>query len=162
MISPDAPMLPLVEVITESNLWNAEAGADTVIRDAIAVAAQRTHTAAGEVSVLLTDDESIRVLNRTWRKLDQPTDVLSFPAPKLGGPGPTGVPLGDIVIAFETTAGEAAAERKPFRHHLAHLAVHGFLHLLGYDHESDGDAREMEELETSILVDLHVPDPYGT
>jgi probable rRNA maturation factor len=162
MTSLDAPTLPLVEVITESSLWDAEAGSDTIVRNAISAAAEKTRTDAGEVAVLLTDDDSIRTLNRTWRKLDKPTNVLSFPTAKSASSLVMAAPLGDIVIAFETTAGEAAAERKPFRDHLAHLAVHGFLHLLGYDHDSDADAREMEELEASILAGLDVPNPYRT
>src|SRR5262249_12706840 len=68
--------------------------------------------------------------------------------------------LGDIVIAYETTEREARAERKPFAHHLTHLAVHGFLHLVGYDHVADDEAQAMEGLETSILAGLGVPDPY--
>jgi probable rRNA maturation factor len=68
--------------------------------------------------------------------------------------------MGDIIIAYETTAREAAAEGKPFHHHLAHLAVHGFLHLLGYDHDNDRDALAMERLERSILERLEIPDPY--
>ena len=68
--------------------------------------------------------------------------------------------LGDIVIAYETTEREAAAEGKTFEHHLVHLAVHGYLHLLGYDHESDRDAKKMERLEVAILARLNVPDPY--
>jgi probable rRNA maturation factor len=79
-----------------------------------------------------------------------------------GGPHATHPPvLGDIVVAYETTAKEARAENKPFDHHLVHLVVHGFLHLLGYDHESDGEAEEMEHLERKILARLNVPDPYG-
>jgi probable rRNA maturation factor len=87
--------------------------------------------------------------------------VLSFPAAASSrGEGP--VHLGDIVIAYETTAHEAEAEGKPFAHHLAHLGVHGFLHLLGYDHESEPDADTMERLERAILARLGVPDPYST
>ena len=117
--------------------------------------------ASGEVSVVLTDDAAIRALNRHWRQIDKPTNVLSFPATRRG-PMPNGMPrlLGDIVIAYETIAREAAAEHKPLLHHLAHLAVHGFLHLVGYDHDSDEAADEMERLEAKILARLDVPDPY--
>jgi probable rRNA maturation factor len=89
--------------------------------------------------------------------------VLSFPAlPPTGGSGPDEAPrmLGDIAIAYQTTRAEADDEQKPFDHHLSHLAVHGFLHLIGYDHEKDADAEAMETLETEILAQLGIPDPY--
>ena len=119
---------------------------------------------------MLTDDSAIRALNRTWRGLDAPTNVLSFPAAPFtsrasaGGkssarPAPT--VLGDIVIAYETILREARAGGKPFAHHLAHLAVHGYLHLVGYDHDTDHKARTMERLEAAILAGLGVPDPYA-
>jgi probable rRNA maturation factor len=107
---------------------------------------------------VLTDDKAIRALNRKWRKKNAPTNVLSFPAPD-GGASPHPV-LGDIVIAYETTAAESRADDKRFDHHLVHLVVHGFLHLLGYDHESDAEAEEMEQFERKILSRLDVPDPY--
>jgi probable rRNA maturation factor len=69
--------------------------------------------------------------------------------------------FGDIAISYETAIREAQAEARPFAHHLAHLAVHGFLHLLGYDHQSDAAAEEMEDLERKILARLGIPDPYG-
>ena len=106
---------------------------------------------------MLTDDAAIRRLNAAWRGLDEPTNVLSFPARRHPRGGRV---LGDIVIAYETTAREALAESKPFRHHLSHLAVHGFLHLLGYDHATDDEAEAMERLERAILARLDVPDPY--
>jgi probable rRNA maturation factor len=153
-----------IDVTVQQARW--EPGAEAVVREAIATAAdvlRALPAASGEVSVVLTDDAAIRALNRDWRKLDKATNVLSFPAlprPASGG-APAGL-IGDIVIAYETTAREAAAEGKPFAHHLAHLAVHGFLHLLGYDHETDAEAEEMERLEARILARLNVPDPYRT
>jgi probable rRNA maturation factor len=90
--------------------------------------------------------------------------VLSFPAlSPTGGSGPDDAPrmLGDIAIAYETTRKEAGDEQKPFDHHLSHLAVHGFLHLIGYDHEKDDDAEAMENLEQKILAQLGIPDPYA-
>jgi probable rRNA maturation factor len=160
-----------IDVMVESELWDAQPGAQATVRDAIATAAASTRAlpaVRGEVSVVLADDAAIRKLNRDWRGVDKPTNVLAFPAPQLrsAGPGRTGSGktglLGDIIIAYETTASEAAATAKPFAHHLAHLAVHGFLHLLGYDHDSDADADEMERLEAKILARLDVPDPYQT
>jgi probable rRNA maturation factor len=87
--------------------------------------------------------------------------VLSFPAAKKPARGREPRMLGDIAIAYETTRREAESENKPFAHHLSHLAVHGFLHLVGYDHENDADAETMESLERSILAGLGVPDPYA-
>jgi len=124
---------------------------------------------AAELSVILTSNRAIGALNRQWRGQDKPTNVLSFPAPKQATKrtakraATRAAPrhLGDIVIAYETAAAEARAERKPFDHHLAHLAVHGFLHLLGYDHESDSEAEAMERRERMILSRLGVPDPYA-
>ena len=113
---------------------------------------------------MLTDDAGIRTLNSNWRGIDKPTNVLSFPALQPTGPsGPDDAPrmLGDIAIAYETTRQEADDEQKPFDHHLSHLAVHGFLHLIGYDHENDDDAEAMETLEQEILAQLGIPDPYA-
>jgi probable rRNA maturation factor len=160
---------PVIDVIIGSPGWSAEPGAEAIVRRAITAAADTIPGPKGEIAVLLTDDAAIRQLNRHWRKLDRPTNVLSFPAPprphaQKGRKQPAGVELpallGDIVIAHETTAREAAAEGKPLSDHLAHLAVHGFLHLLGYDHESDVAAQDMERLETRILARLDLPDPY--
>jgi probable rRNA maturation factor len=113
-----------------------------------------------ELAIVLTDDSAIRALNRDWRAKDATTNVLSFPAKDPRPARGTTHLLGDIVIAYETTEREARAEHKPFAHHLAHLAVHGFLHLAGYDHATDDEAAAMEKLETAILARLDVPDPY--
>ena len=110
---------------------------------------------------MLTDDAGIRTLNHNWRGIDKPTNVLSFPAVALPGGGSQPRALGDIAIAYETTRREAETENKPFENHLSHLAVHGFLHLIGYDHETDGDAETMEQLERDILARLGIPDPYA-
>lgn len=117
-----------------------------------------------EVSVLLTDDARVRELNRVWRGKDEPTNVLSFPArspcepwPAEGGPA---APLGDVAVALETLLREAAEEGKRPADHLAHLVVHGTLHLLGHDHEDDTEAEAMEALEVSVLAGLGVVDPY--
>ncbi|MEK1931674.1 MAG: rRNA maturation RNase YbeY [Pararhizobium sp.] len=114
-----------------------------------------------EVSLVFTNDASIREINAQWRSQDKPTNVLSFPAfPLTPGkiPGPM---LGDIILAQETLVREAQALSKPFDEHLSHLLVHGFLHLFGYDHMEEGDAERMESLETRILASLGLSDPYG-
>lgn len=112
------------------------------------------------LAVLLTDDESIRQINSQWRQKDAPTNVLSFPAPPIPGlPAPR--PLGDVVLAYETVAREAQAEGKALSDHAAHLLAHGVLHCLGYDHETDEDAEEMEALETEAMALIGVGDPYA-
>lgn len=110
-----------------------------------------------EVSVLLCDDAHIRQLNKDWRGKDKATNVLSFPTPGALARRPL---LGDIAIAWETTAREAADEGKGAADHLTHLLVHGFLHLLGFDHESEADADAMEAREIFILKGLGISDPY--
>jgi probable rRNA maturation factor len=149
---------PKIDVMVDSKRWKDAAKLRSVVRRAIAQAAAATRSTGGaELAIVLTDDSAIRVLNRDWRGIDKPTNVLSFPAKK--GPQPH---LGDIVLAYETIAREAENEHKPFAHHVAHLAVHGFLHLVGYDHERDKDALEMEQAERDILRQLKIPDPYGS
>jgi probable rRNA maturation factor len=154
---------PAIEILVESARWSGRRGVQPLLRRAIAGASAALpakaaqSTSGAELAIVLTNDSAIRKLNRTWRGKNEPTNVLSFPADQHGGPHRL---LGDVVIAYETLAREARAERKPFDHHLAHLAVHGFLHLCGYDHESDRQAATMERLETAILARLGVPDPY--
>ncbi len=111
-----------------------------------------------EISIMLTDDDAIRELNAQWRGKDQPTNVLSFPAP---GAVEKRQSLGDIVIAYETCEREAGAELKTFQAHITHLIVHGFLHLVGYDHEEEAEAVAMESLECEILSALGIDDPYA-
>jgi probable rRNA maturation factor len=140
--------------------------------------AARAAAAAGEgepllgsprlaVSLLFTSDAEVHALNREWRGRDKPTNVLSFPMLErgelaaLGLDGPPAM-LGDIALAHETCAREAAEKGVPLEHHAAHLLVHGLLHLAGHDHvESDTEAEAMEALETAILAKLGIADPYG-
>ena len=156
----------MTEVLVVADCWQNEPNAETIIQRAIAAAAEEVDDDVGEaeIAVMLTDDPGIRTLNSNWRGIDKPTNVLSFPALQPEGarkPGDAPRMLGDIAIAYETTRREADAEGKPFEHHLSHLAIHGFLHLIGYDHENDADAEEMESLETDILEQLGIPDPYA-
>ncbi|WP_260927811.1 rRNA maturation RNase YbeY [Novosphingobium sp. 9] len=119
------------------------------------------------VSLLFTSDAEVQVLNREWRGKDKPTNVLSFPMMErddLLDLAPDGAPdmLGDIALAFETCAREAADKGIAVADHASHLIVHGLLHLAGLDHEiSEEDAIAMEALETKALALLDLPDPYG-
>ena len=157
---PGRPASPLhIDIRVESQLWDGQPLAEKTVRNSILAAAAVLSTAGGEVSIVLTDDSAIRSLNRNWRGIDKPTNVLSFPA---SGPDVSeGTRLfGDIVIAFETLKRECADENRDFLHHLAHLAVHGFLHLNGHDHQTDAQAEAMEGLERKIMARLNMPDPY--
>jgi len=145
-----------IDVLVVSGRWKGTAKAKSIVRRAVTQAAARTSTKGAELAIVLTDDSGIRTLNRDWRGIDKATNVLSFPAKSVPDH------LGDVVLAFETIAQEARCEGKPFAHHLAHLAVHGFLHLVGYDHERSKDADAMERTEREILRDLAIPDPYRT
>ena len=151
-------LAPAIDIQVASPLWQAQPLAEPTVRAAIATAAALS-TAAGEVSILLTDDKAIRALNRDWRGIDQATNVLAFPAPA-ATPGATPKMLGDIVMAYETLAQECDRQDRVFLHHLAHLTVHGFLHLIGYDHRTDTQADAMEGLESKIMARMNLPDPY--
>jgi probable rRNA maturation factor len=163
--TPVSSALPFTEVLVVAECWQTEPDAEAVIHRAITAAAEIADADVGEaeLAVMLTDDTGIRTLNNNWRGIDKPTNVLSFPAlqPTAGAPPDAPRMLGDIAIAYETTRKEADDEEKPFDHHLSHLAVHGFLHLIGYDHEKDTDADAMEGLEREILAQLGIPDPYA-
>ena len=154
---PGSP--PHIDIHMQSPLWKAQPLADKTVRDAIRAAASTLATGESEVSIVLTDDSSIARLNHDWRGVDGPTNVLSFPAsvPKAGDSARL---LGDIILAYETLARECEHEKLVFLHHLAHLTVHGFLHLVGYDHQTDAQAEDMERLESKIMARLNMPDPY--
>lgn len=154
--SPRHP-LPEIEVIVEDTAWNSVAPDLTEQVKRAARLAFEPVAAAGsgsEIAVLLSDDERLRTLNREHRGKDKPTNVLSFAA----APG-TGH-LGDIAIAYGVAKREADAAGKPLLDHLLHLTVHGVLHLLGYDHEKPAEADRMEALETAILAEMGISDPY--
>jgi probable rRNA maturation factor len=157
---------PATEILIVADCWRAEADAEAIIHRAVEAAAGIAEAKAGdaELAVMLTDDAGIRTLNANWRGIDKPTNVLSFPALQPAAPPLPGGPprmLGDIAIAYETTRREADDEGKAFDHHLSHLAIHGFLHLIGYDHETDEEAARMEGLEREILARLGIADPYA-
>lgn len=166
--TPQAAVLQ-VDVIVQSDLWKQHRNARTLVRRALAAAYdatggnKRKAPVKAEAAVVLADDAAIRVMNKQWRGQDKPTNVLSFPAPPVPARRPAGEAraLGDIIIAYETLMREVASEEKTFSRHLTHLAVHGFLHLVGFDHENDTEATAMEQREREILAGLGVPDPYA-
>ncbi len=161
-----------INVCVSSDCWltacpDAEALAGRAARAALAAALQTTANAPVLLDIVLTDDSEQRALNRTWRGKDSSTNVLSFAMTDPAAPAPPRAPrgapvlLGDVVLALETVALEAAEQRKRLPDHLSHLVVHGVLHLLGFDHESEAEAAIMEAREIEILAALGVPAPYA-
>lgn len=125
------------------------------ISDLLRAAARREEVRpapGGVVSVVLADDAALRRLNRTFRGKDKPTNVLSFPD--------VAEPLGGMAVGYQTVISEAKEQNKQFVNHAKHMILHGFLHLLGYDHILKRDARLMEGIEIAILTDLGIPNPY--
>lgn len=140
--------------------WGVLGDCDHFAAHVLGLAAARM-SAAGEVAILLTDDAEMHALNKQWRGMDKPTDVLSFPG---DGPEIPGQPqyLGDIAIGYDTALRDAEAMGRPFEAHMAHLLIHGFLHLMGYDHIEPEDAKVMEPLEVEMLASLGWENPYAT
>jgi len=148
-----------IEIATESAAWEKLPGAEIAVRRAVEAALRDARIEAGEIGIVLADDARIQALNKNFRGTDKATNVLAFPAPKSLGQGLK--PIGDIVLAYETMAREAEAEGKAALHHLMHLAVHGVLHLVGFDHVEDAEAEVMEARERAILATLGITDPYA-
>lgn len=172
----DSDSSPSIEVAVGNGAWRtAVTDPESIVTDAalaaLRIAAEKTASPIAarlasvpfELAVRLADDAEVRILNRDYRGKDRPTNVLSFPGDDPMAVMPPGQPvlLGDIAIAFETVAREAAEQGKPFAAHLAHLVVHGTLHLLGHDHLDDDEAIAMERLETLVLAELGHGDPYA-
>jgi probable rRNA maturation factor len=146
-----------VEIIEDDGDWPELAElAMEIERAAAAVAGAIRGAAPGAISVALSSDENIALLNARFRGKAKPTNVLSFPP----GTGAATGYLGDIVLARNTVEREAHEQGVPLAHHVQHLVVHGILHLLGYDHDTAADAERMEELEVKILFTLGVANPY--
>ena len=145
-----------VDVLVGVELWR---GHEDVLCRALAAAAEHEQV-EGVVSVLLGDDIAIAGMNKEFRGKEGSTNVLSFPPAQADPPGPQRF-LGDIALAAETIVEEAQFQGKAFDAHAAHLVVHGFLHLLGYDHENDADSSRMESRETEILRSIGIDDPYA-
>jgi probable rRNA maturation factor len=153
----------MISIEVEDEAWLALTGLDALARAAVAaaLAGARADADESDIALLFTSDQAISEINTEWRGQDKPTNVLSFPAPE-DMPIPDGEPrpLGDIVLAFGVIGREAAEQGKTLHDHTVHLIVHGALHLLGFDHETDAEALEMERLEAAILKDLGISDPY--
>ncbi len=146
-----------IDIAIEHDDWAALGDLQVLADRAIAAAIQASGVsvpAEVELSVVLCDDDFIRGLNARWRGLDKATNVLSFPSdmPRM---------LGDIVVAYETSAREAVDEGRSLSDHLAHLLIHGCFHLVGFDHDVDADADTMESLEARALAMLGIASPYA-
>ena len=150
-----------IDISAESEGWTKIPDLEAIVRRAAEAAMLDNEAPPSEISVVLSDDEHIRELNKHHRGMDKPTNVLSFPPARMKTPAGTPRFLGDVVLALETVEREAAEETKPIENHIAHLIVHGVLHLLGYDHEDDEEAEIMEARERQILAKLGIPDPYA-
>lgn len=153
---------PEIDALVAAEVWSAAPEAESWARAAIAAAARLGPPIrpGAEVSLLLTDDAGVADLNVRWRGKAGPTNVLSFPltTPDRLASAPM---LGDVAIAYETVAREAQALGKPFRRHFEHLAIHGYLHLVGFDHETESGAEAMEALEREAMAAIGAPDPYA-
>ncbi len=150
-----------IDIIVSAEAWKRVEGLEQLTRDCIEASLAEsgaTLVEGCEISVTYCDDAEIQALNAEWCGKDRPTNVLSFPTP---GPLSARPLLGDVVIAYETVAREAEEQEKSMRDHAAHMVIHGFLHLIGYDHETAAEAEEMESLEKRIASRLGLRDPYA-
>lgn len=158
---PDKKLAVLyVDLRVEEDSWSQTlSDCQAVVEKALDAAAQKIGE-SGLVEVLLTNDMEMKSLNAKWRGKDKPTDVLSFPSDGASMPGMQTF-LGDIALGLDVAKADADKIGRDFEVHVMHLLVHGFLHLLGYDHISEEEAKQMEGLEAQILAPLGLPDPYG-
>lgn len=156
-------MSALIDIEIDDDRW---VETDAAIQSVIHRAANAALTAAGfkdeaDLVILLCDDAEMRRLNKEYRFKDKATNVLSFPAPASMSLKGVMEHLGDLALGFETCRQESVSQNKRFADHVSHLIVHGCLHLLGFDHENDQDAEEMEALERNILAEIGIADPYS-
>ncbi|PKP81243.1 MAG: rRNA maturation RNase YbeY [Alphaproteobacteria bacterium HGW-Alphaproteobacteria-18] len=145
------------DLIVEDDSWAALGDLEALCRKAFEAAGSVAPVAEGNIALLLADDAALHQLNLDFRSKDKPTDVLSFPSLPMDRPF-----LGDIAIAWGVSASDAKIQGKGLDAHLVHLLIHGYLHLLGYDHETDDEAAEMEALEIKALASLDIANPYLT
>jgi len=151
-----------IDIITEAGDWPKNSSS-IIERSLGECFAQLKLTAEGDVSVVLADNDFVQHLNKTYRNKDRPTNILSFPqiedVEHISDKN-TYVSFGDLILAYETLNKECENQNKRFEDHLSHLVIHGFLHLLGHDHEEEVEAEKMEALEISILAQLGIKNPY--
>jgi probable rRNA maturation factor len=163
---PPSRLRLALERVDDDGDWTAFGPVDELIAGVarvLAEAAELSGAYPATAAVALSSNAAVRRLNAAYRGKDKPTNVLSFPAPEPPPDMPDGEQreLGDVVLAIETLLDEAKAAGIPPAHHFQHLLIHGLLHLIGYDHETDGEAERMEALETALLARLGIPDPYA-
>ncbi len=151
--------MPDIDILIEAPGWKTIPGVKMVVERAVIATLAAAKLEPAGVSVMLGNDAAVRELNAQYRGKDSPTNVLSFPAPAV--PGQPAVILGDIVLAYETCRAEAEAEGKMLAHHMTHLVIHGVLHLLGYNHETEAEAEAMEAHEVALLAGLGIANPYA-
>jgi probable rRNA maturation factor len=155
---------PAIAISVNAGNWGRRPALKSLVDRAVsaAIAAGRLEMAPdAELSVVFTDDTEMAGINGQWRGKEKPTNVLSFPGSDVAPGEAAGQVLGDIVLARETIEREAALEGKTVDDHVAHLVIHGFFHLFGYDHENEADAAIMENLESRALAALGIADPYA-
>jgi probable rRNA maturation factor len=151
-----------LDINTPCALWRRLPRARVLARETIAACvAESGFDAQSELCLRLTDDAEVQELNAKWRGFNGPTNVLSFPA-ALANRGEAAPILGDILLAYETVAREAEGRDASLADHYRHLVAHGFLHLIGYDHQTDEEAERMEDLERRVLARFGVADPYAS
>lgn len=148
-----------IDILIEAPGWETVQGIMAVVERAASTALADEGMEDANLSILLSDNQSVRRLNAQFRDMDRPTNVLSFPAPLM--PGVAERMLGDVILAFETCCSEAEAEQKSLADHVSHLVIHGVLHLLGHDHETDAEAEAMEAREIALLARIGIANPYA-
>jgi probable rRNA maturation factor len=162
---PEPPLRLSITVLEEDGDWSGFGPSEQTVCQAAAALAGNSQIPidqGSEASIVLASDALVRRLNRTYRGKDAATNVLSFPFQRPPGAGPeAGSYLGDVVLAAETIQLEATERAIEPAHHLQHLVVHGLLHLLGWDHQTDTEAEAMERLEADILATIGVADPHA-
>lgn len=148
-----------ITILTHDPRWK---GLLPTVKRAAEAALVKQRIKKSALTILLTNDAEIKALNHQYRCKNKPTNVLSFPdgSEEIGAGGKPVKYLGDVVLAYETIAREAGAQNKTLKAHLAHLTIHGVLHLLGYDHEVEKEAKAMESLEIAILARMGIANPY--